>query len=163
LAKDLKWMLDTTTGTGTLLTNTGSFSSSKGWGTGFSTKLGGKYQLFADYFSTTLNGVRGIPGNPKGWAVELTNSMYTLAVYYNAPYLVDNKKSGTDAWMVSYRSLDAGVAPNGTGDTMGVFYAISPYNVFTHGSDNVNVLFLAYQKVISKGSNYVYRISRLQG
>ena len=143
----------TSTGMGTLNTNVGSFNKSAGWGIGFNTIIWDKYRLFGDYLATNLYGVTGIPGNPRAWAIELTNSLYCPPVYYNALNLVDPKRPGTDAWMISYRSLDAGSEPSGAGgyDTMGYAYASDPYSVYTHGSDNVNVLFLAYQKVIFKG------------
>jgi len=61
-------------------------------------------------------------------------------------------RAGTDAWAVSYRSLDAGATPSGAGgfDTTAVGYASNSYNVFTHGNDNVKALFLTYEKVLAK-------------
>jgi hypothetical protein len=53
--------------------------------------------------------------------------------------------------MVSYRSVDAGAIPDGAGgfDTMAAAYAAKPYSIMK-GTDNVNVLYLAYQNVVTK-------------
>ncbi|HEY3424266.1 MAG TPA: S-layer homology domain-containing protein [Negativicutes bacterium] len=140
----------TAAGTGTLNTNVGSFTGSKGWSTAVEYKLG-KYTLLGDYISTTLNNSTGLPSNPKGWMVELTNGKKP-PVYYSAVNFVNPAKVGTDAWLVSYRSLDAGAVPSGAGglDTTGVAYPTNSYSAFTHATDNVNVLYLAYENVVAK-------------
>lgn len=111
----------------------------------------GKYTLLTDYIMTNLDGVtdQRLASNPKGWAVQF-GTLVGPPVYYNAGMLVDKTKKGMDGWMVSYRSIDAGAIPNAVGgfNTMGVSYSTDPYNIFTHATDNVNVLFLAYQKVL---------------
>lgn len=137
-------------GMGVLNTNVGSFDSSKGWTTSVTYKFG-DLTLLGDYVSSTLNNAVGLPNNPKGWAVQLSNSKGP-AVFYSAVPLVNAAKPGTDAWMISYRSLDAGALPSGAGgfDTTAVANPGQPYNIFTHGTDNVNVLFLAYQNVVAK-------------
>ncbi|WP_425058761.1 hypothetical protein SCACP_34160 [Sporomusa carbonis] len=126
------------------------FTSSKGWTAGFDYKLG-RYTLIGDYVSTTLENPNGLPSNPKGWAVQLSNSQGP-AVLFPSVNLVNPVKVGTDAWMASYRSIDPGAIPAGAGnfDSTAVAYAAQPYNIFTHGTDNVNVLYLAYQNVIAK-------------
>ncbi|TWH47278.1 S-layer homology domain-containing protein [Sporomusa sp. KB1] len=131
-------------------TGTQVFKESRGLDISFDWKFG-KYSIWADYVMTTLDKPVGLQSNPKGWAVQLSNSVGPKA-YYNAVNLVNPQNIGTDAWMASYRSIDAGAIPSGaTGfDTMANAYAAQPYSVFTHATDNVNVLFLAYQKVIDK-------------
>ncbi|QDR83484.1 S-layer homology domain-containing protein [Sporomusa termitida] len=131
------------------------FDRSQGWIVGFNAKVG-DYKLFGDYMSTTLDnnvasGPFAISSNPKGWFLQLTNSKVSPYVIYGAANLVNPVQVGTDAWMVSYRSLDAGVSPSGAGgwDTGTVAYA-TQLNAFTKASDNVKCLSLAYQKVIAK-------------
>ncbi len=140
----------TATGTGTLNTNRGSYSGSKGWTTSVTYKMG-QYTLLGDYVSTTLDGATNLPDNPKGWVVQISNSQGPNVLYSAVP-LVNPTKVGTDAWMVSYRSLDAGTTPAGGGgfDTTAVANPSQPYNVFTHANDNINALFLAYQKVVAQ-------------
>lgn len=140
----------TATGMGTLNTNTGSFDGSKGWTASAAYKMG-KYTLLADYVSTKLNGAANLPTNPKGWIVQLSNSKGP-AVLFPAVNLVNPANAGDDAWMVSYRSVDAGTLPSGAGgfDTTAVANPGQPYSVFTHTTDNVNALYFAYQKVVAK-------------
>lgn len=140
----------TPTGMGTLNTNKGSFSSSQGWTSSVAYKMG-KYTLLGDYVGSKLDNAANIPDNPKGWAVQLSNSQGP-AVMYQAVGLVNPAKKGTDAWMVSYRSVDAGAIPSGAGgfDTTAVANPAQPYSVFTHTTDNVNAWFLAYQNVVAK-------------
>lgn len=137
-------------GSGTLNTNIGGFSSSKGWTAGVTYKVG-KYTLLGDYVGTTLEGAAGLPDNPKGWVLQLSNSQGP-AVIFPAVNLVNPTKVGSDAWMVSYRSIDAGAIPGGAGafDVTAVANTNQPYNVFLHATDNVNVLYLAYQNVVAK-------------
>ncbi len=138
-------------GMGTLNTSAGkSFDGSKGWTASAAYKMG-KYTLLADYVSTKLNGAVNLPTNPKGWALQLSNSKGP-AVLYPAVNLVNPANAGDDAWMVSYRSVDAGTIPSGAGgyDTTAVANPGQPYSVFTHTTDNVNVLYFAYQKVVAK-------------
>jgi hypothetical protein len=131
------------------------YTSSKGASVAFDYKLG-KYTLMTDYMMTKLDGVAAgsrLSDSPKGWAVQISNSVGPK-VYYNAVNLVDKTKAGTDAWMFGYRSIDAGAVPHGVGgfNTIGVAYAgpTNPYNVFTHGTDNVNVWSFVYQNVLRK-------------
>jgi hypothetical protein len=137
-------------GSGTLNTYVGSFKSSKGWTAGVTYKVG-KYTLLGDYVGTTLEGAAGLPDNPKGWVLQLSNSQGP-AVIFPAVNLVNPTKVGSDAWMVSYRSIDAGTIPGGAGafDVTAVANTNQPYNVFLHATDNVNVLYLAYQNVVAK-------------
>ncbi|WP_371381092.1 S-layer homology domain-containing protein [Sporomusa aerivorans] len=140
----------TTGGLGTLNTNIGSFSSSQGWTSSVVYKMG-KYTLLGDYVGSKLDGAANLPDNPKGWAVQLSNSQGPAAMY-QAVGLVNPNKVGTDAWMVSYRSVDAGAIPSGAGgfDTTSVARPGESYNVFTHSTDNVKAWFLAYQNVVAK-------------
>ena len=137
---------------GTLNTNAGyGFKSSQGWTAGVNYKIG-RYTLLGDYVGTTLEGVTGgLPDNPKGWVLQFSNSQGP-AVIFPAVNLVNPTKVGSDAWMVSYRSIDAGAIPGGVGafDVTAVANTNQPYNVFTHATDNVNVLYLAYQNVVAK-------------
>ena len=145
----------TTAGKGTLNTNRGSFDSSKGWVASVDYNLG-DYTMIADYVSTTLDGVTGgLPDDPKGWAVQLTNGKGPgrMAFYSAAPF-VRAGIVGDNAWLVSYRSVDAGAIPSGAGglDTTCVGYATNSYSAFTHSTDNVKGLFLAYENVIAKNT-----------
>lgn len=127
------------------------YDSSQGWTTGFDYKIG-KITILGDYISTTLNDtIGGLPSNPKAWAVQVSNSQGP-AVLYPAVNLVNPAKKGTDAWMIGYRSIDAGAVPAGAGgwDQTAVSNTTQPYNVSFHGTDNVKVLFLGYQNVVSK-------------
>jgi hypothetical protein len=140
----------TSAGKGSMNTNVGSYDQSKGVIVGLDYKIG-QYTLLADYLSTSLVNAVGVPKNPKGWAVQFSNSKGPK-VFFPAVLLVDPKKVGTDSYLVGYRSADPGTAPQGINnyDTTGVAYASQGYNVFTHGNDNVNVLYLAYQNVLAK-------------
>jgi hypothetical protein len=140
----------TSSGLGTLNTSKGSFSSSEGWTSSVVYKMG-KYTLLGDYVGSKLDGAVNLPDNPKGWAIQFSNSQ-APPVMYQAVGLVNPAKAGTDAWMVSYRSVDAGAIPSGAGgfDTTAVANPGQPYNVFTHTTDNVNAWFLAYQNVVAK-------------
>lgn len=130
------------------------FGSSEGVDLGFCYNMG-KYKLFGDYIITDVKNLNSaynhLPNKPKAWAIQLTNGVGP-DVYYNSGALVDRTKVGSDAWMVSYRSVDTGAVPIGGFDTMGVAMASDPYSVFTHATDNVNAVFLAYQKVLRKNA-----------
>lgn len=125
------------------------FSSAKGLDVGFVYKMG-KYKLFGDYVVSDLRDVKDsrISSNPKGWSVQLTNGVGP-AVYYPAVALVDKNKPGTDAWMISYRSIDTGALPIGGFDTHTGASATAPFTS-CWASDNVNAIYLAYQKVLRK-------------
>ncbi|WP_312201693.1 S-layer homology domain-containing protein [Anaerospora hongkongensis] len=141
----------------TMNVSSGSFSGSKGWSTAAVYKFS-NYTLLMDYVSTTLDNTTGkLSSNPKGWSVQVSNGNGpgAKAAYYSAAPLVIPAKVGSDAWSVSYRSVDAGALPSGAGgfDTTAVAnYDVPPtsINVFTKATDNVDVLFLAYQKVVAK-------------
>ena len=134
-------------------TSFGAFDSSKGF------DISAKYQfagltLLGDYVGSKLkNATSGLPNDPKGWVVQLSNGTGpgATAAYYSALPLVNVKKEGESAWAVSYRSVDAGALPGGAGgfDTQAVAYPTNPYNVFLKSSDNVNVLFLSYEYVMA--------------
>lgn len=114
----------------------------------------GKFRLFGDYILSNVRNMNPdyagrLGKHPKGWSIELTNGVGPN-VYYLAVPIVDRNKPHTDAWMISYRSIDAGAVPVGGFDTMGVSYPNQPYSAFTHGTDNVNAIYLAYQNVVTK-------------
>ena len=144
------------TGTGDLniysATTKNIYTSSKGTSLAFDWKIG-KYTLMADYLMTNLEGLQDnrLSSTPKGWAIQF-GTIVGQKTYYNSTMLVDKTQKGADGWMVSYRSLDAGAVPNAVGGftTMGVADKSDPYSVYTHATDNVNVLFLAYQKVLRR-------------
>ncbi|WP_378955604.1 S-layer homology domain-containing protein [Pelosinus sp. sgz500959] len=127
-----------------------SFNSSQGYLVGFDTKIG-DLLVFGDYVGSKLDGSIGLNTNPKAYMVEITNSK--LPVAYQVMGMVNPAKTGTDAWMIQYRSIDPGAFAPGSGnfDTVAVANVGSQgYNFFTKGSDNVNALFLAYSKVVAK-------------
>ncbi|MBU2700976.1 hypothetical protein Ga0466249_002087 [Sporomusaceae bacterium BoRhaA] len=143
--------VSTATGTGTLNTNVGKFDSSTGYDVFVKYQFSGM-TLLGDYIGSNLKNAVGLPSSPKGWVVQLSNGdgPGATACYYSCVPLVDVKKQGDNAWAVSYRSIDAGALPSGGGgfDTTAVAYAPQPYNVFTHASDNVNVLYVSYENVL---------------
>lgn len=143
-----------TANNGTLLASAGaSFNNSKGYDLSFNYKLG-KLTLLADYVATTLSTPVGLPGNPKAWVVQLSNGTgpsATGSYYHVTSLLVNPAKRGTDAWSISYRSVDPGAIPASAGgfDNTAIAYNQS-YNVFTHGTDNAKAIYLVYQNVIDK-------------
>lgn len=142
---------------GTATTAATIFNQSKGWNVGFDAKLG-NIMLIGDYVSTTLDGaVAGLPDNPKGWAVELTNATKAPAVFYGQKLLVDAKKVNDFGWAVSYRSFDAGAVPNGVNgfEAQAISYGADPYSTIAK-SDNIKGLFVTFQSTISK--NLVWTI-----
>ena len=140
----------TADGNGSLNTNTGSFSKSEGTSLSFAYKFG-ELTLFGDYVMSKLKDSVGIPSSPKGYFFQLTNSKSLVTGAYAGVNLVNPTKVGTDAWMISYRSIDPGTVPNGVWgfETMPASN-IGSYDVFRHGTDNVNALYLAYQTVLKK-------------
>lgn len=138
-------------GKGILNTNTGKFDSSKGYDVAVAYKFG-KLSLVGDYVSTNLDNAVNLPANPKAWAIQLSNTKGPL-VLYPAANLVNPAQPGSNAWMVSYRSGDAGSVPTtiSTYDTTAIgYYKNVPYSAYLHGIDNVNALYIAYQNVIAK-------------
>lgn len=138
-------------GAGTLNTNVGSFVRSQGWDLSYTTKIG-KLTLITDYVSTTLEKAVDIPSNPKGWFVELSNRK-TAPIMYNAIPLTRMDQVGSDAWMVGYRSIDPGTAPNmgmGFNAITPAYTTSAPYNSSNHATDNVNALFIVYNRTIFK-------------
>jgi hypothetical protein len=129
-----------------------SFTSSQGYLVGFDTRIG-DLLVFGDYIGTRLEGSVGLDRNPNAWMVQVTNSKGMPALAYQVLGIVNPAKTGTDAWMVQYRSIDPGAFAPGSGnfDTVAVSNTNSaPYNFYYKGSDNVNALFLAYSKVVAK-------------
>ncbi|MGE1062157.1 hypothetical protein NXG27_05920 [Megasphaera paucivorans] len=140
-------------GTGTLNTNVGNYDRSNGLYLGFNWKLGG-VTVLADYLNTHLVGAANIPTNPQGWVVQVSNGKGPGAtqVFYPVLPFVRIGKVGDSAFMASYRSIDAGTVPSSVGgfDTTAVSYAPVGYSTYTHGTDNVNALYLAYENVLAK-------------
>ena len=136
----------------------GSFEQSDGYDVAFLKKTG-KLFILGEYMGTHLSGARGLPSNPKGWFLQISNGVPRMLLYPIAN-VVDVKKPGTDAWVVSYRSIDPGTLPAGIGgysmmtansytkSIAGSGYG--NYNVYTKGTDNVNAWYFAYQKVLAK-------------
>ncbi len=130
------------------------FQSSKGYGVGFDTRVAG-LQIFGDYLGTSLNGAgAGLPSNPKSWWIEITNAKQKPPVIYTSVGIVNPKHVGESAWMLAYRSLDAGAAPAGVGgfDNTAAVTATgtNTLNLFNKNSDNVKGLFGVYSNVIAK-------------
>ncbi len=126
------------------------YSGSNGVDVSFDYKIG-KYTLLGDYISSSLDNAVNMPSShPKAWAIQFSNSKGP-AVMYPAVNLVNPAKPGSDAWMVSYRSVEPGAIPSGTGGfdatavSKGGLTGITP-----NATDNLNVLFLAYQNVLAK-------------
>jgi len=141
----------------------GSFDSSKGYDLSVLKKFG-KLNLLGEYMSVHLDKAIGMPTkSPKGWFLQLSNGV-PMPFLYPISNLVDVKKPGTDAWMVSYHSIDPGTLPAGVGGysmMTSISYTNSGpgaasnsgwgnYNIYSKGSDNVNAWYLAYQKVLAK-------------
>ena len=135
----------------TMNTNVGTYRNSKGWDTSVNYKMG-KYTLKGEYMLTQLGNAKQIPDNPQGWAVEFSNRK-TNGSFYPIASLVNPKQVGSDAWMIGYRSVDAGTIPQNINgfSTSAVEYASNPYSIYTRSSDNVNVLVLGYDKVVKPG------------
>lgn len=131
-----------------LKVESGSFTSSQGWMTSAHAKLG-QLTLLADYQATSLDGAVGLPDSPKAWAVQLSNSQGP-PVFFPAVFLVNPTQKGSDAWMVSYKSYGAGSITPGTqsGNTTAHAYT-GKWSTFAN-LDNVNVLYLAYQRTLMK-------------
>jgi hypothetical protein len=139
--------------TSTMNTSFGTFDSSKGYDISVKYQFAG-LTLLGDYIGSKLeNATSGLPNDPRGWVVQVSNGTGpgATAAYYSSLPLVNVKKAGDQAWSVSYRSVDAGALPGGAGgfDTQSVAYPTNPYNVYLKSTDNVNVLFLAYEYVVA--------------
>lgn len=131
----------------------GGFNTSQGYLVGFDTRIG-NLLVFGDYVGSKLSGNVGIPNSPSAYMIQITNSK-TAPIAYQVMGMVNPAKTGTDAWMVQYRSIDPGAFAPGSGnfDTAAVTNftpAAGNINFYTKGSDNVNALFLAYSKVVAK-------------
>jgi len=127
-----------------------SFNTSQGYLVGFDTRIG-NLLVFGDYVGSKLSGNVGMPNSPAAYMIQVTNSK-TAPLAYQVMGMVNPAKTGTDAWMIQYRSIDPGAFAPGSGnfDTVSVTNVGPSYNFYTKGSDNVNALFLAYSKVVAK-------------
>lgn len=136
----------------------GSFNQSNGYDLAFLKKTG-KLFVLGEYMGSQLSGAKGISSNPKGWYLQISNGV-PMFLLYPIANIVDVKKPGTDAWVVSYRSIDPGTLPAGIGGfsmmtSQSYTSAISGsgwgnYNIYTKATDNVNAWYFAYQKVLAK-------------
>jgi hypothetical protein len=138
-------------GTGDLNTNIGSYDKSQAWDTSFNYKMG-PYTLKGEAMLTDLNGAKNLPSNPKAWSIEFSNRK-TTGAFSPIASMVKPQDVGTDAWGISYRSADPGAEPSGINgyNTSSVAYSSNPYSVYNKPSDNVNALYVGYEKVVSKG------------
>jgi len=119
----------------------------------------GKLFVLGEYMGTQLSGAKGIPSNPKGWYLQISNGV-PMFLLYPIANIVDVKKPGTDAWVISYHSIDPGTLPSGIGGfsmmtsqsyTSGIAGSgWGNYNIYTKATDNVNGWYFAYQKVLAK-------------
>lgn len=135
----------------TLNTSAGrSFASNGGWvaATAFAT---GDLWVLAEYGQTKLNNAVSLPDSPKAWMVQITNGKHTKMIY-PAVDIADYKKPGNSAWVISYRSIEAGSISNGQQP----FITTDPangwagqYNIYTK-MDNTTGLLVAWQKCIAK-------------
>lgn len=156
--KTAAWWSDIVTDQSTMNITSGSFTQSKGLDVSVVGKVG-NLNVLGEYIASDLSNPTGVvPHNPKGWVVQVGNGL-PWGAFYPILNMVDYRKPGTDAWMVSYRSVDAGTLPTNAGgfDTTCTSYTGNTtgsgwgnYNPYTKGTDNVNVLYLAYQKVLAK-------------
>lgn len=136
----------------------GSFKTSHGWDVSFLQKFDGFY-LMGEYMNTQLKNATGLPSNPKGWYLQLSTGR-PIMILYPIMNAVDVSKPGTDAWVLSYRSIDPGTLPAGIGGfsmMTSISYTSSitnsgwgNYNIYTKGTDNVKAWYLAYQRVLAK-------------
>jgi hypothetical protein len=128
------------------------YTSNQGLVIAFNKDFGTGLNLIGEYTATTLNGAQNLPSSPKGYMFQLSSRHQY--VFYSAQMLLNAQKqpAGSDAWAVSYRSIDAGAAAASQNPVVTTSYSnsfFSPYNVYTR-CDNVNVLMLLYQKVVQK-------------
>lgn len=136
----------------------GSFRQSQGYDVAFLKKTGKLFWL-GEFMGTHLSGAQGLPNSPSGWFLQVSNGVPMMLLYPIAN-VVDVKKPGTDAWVVSYHSIDPGTLPAGIGGySMMTSNSYTKsiagsgwgnYNIYTKASDNVNSWYFAYQKVLAK-------------
>lgn len=125
------------------------YDSSKGYQASFDYTIG-DLTIIGDYVNTTLANPSGLAKNPKAWAIELTNSKGPK-VMYPSLLLVNPAKADTDAWSVSYRSVDPGAIPAGAGNFDTTAVAVGGKGtVNPNGTDNLKGWFLAYNRVLAK-------------
>jgi hypothetical protein len=130
------------------------FEGSEGYAVGFDTKIFG-LSVFGDYLGTTLkNAGAGLPTNPKSWWINVTNAKNKPPVIYTAVGIVNPRNVGESAWLLAYRSYDAGSAPAGVAgfDNTALVTAngANGLNLNNKNSDNVKGLFAVYSTVLAK-------------
>jgi hypothetical protein len=130
------------------------FEGSAGYAVGFDTKVFG-LSVFGDYLGTTLkNAGQGLPTNPKSWWINITNAKNKPSVIYTAVGIVNPRNVGESAWLLAYRSYDAGSAPAGVAgfDNTALVTAngANGLNLNNKNSDNVKGLFAVYSNVLAK-------------
>lgn len=132
------------------------YSQSKGWDASFANKLGA-WTLIGEYASTTLENPLGTAPNPKMFAFQITNGTNLPSFFYPVQrFIVDYKKPHTDAFALSYRSIEKGAVPNGDGFAFGKvgtspLYKINGNAVSGSAMDNLKGYFFTYENVIAKG------------
>ncbi len=132
------------------------YSSSKGFDVGFREKMG-PWTLIGEYVTSKLNNAVNAPSDPKAFAFQITNGTNFPEWFYPcARFIVDYQKPGTDAWALSYRSVDKGAIWNGAGFPIGKTISSPLYTghggiPFTNNVDDMKGYFLTYEKVIAKG------------
>lgn len=141
---------------GLLADNGAAFDNSTGYNLYASYESGG-LTLLGEFVNSSLKNAVNMSDNPKGFAVQITNGTGPSAknLFGNTP-LTNPKKVGDSAWAVEYRRVESGTIPVGLGgfDAVAVAPVISPYNVFTHGSDNIKGWLFSYEFVPAKNMTF---------
>ncbi|WP_378954427.1 S-layer homology domain-containing protein [Pelosinus sp. sgz500959] len=131
------------------------YDQSKGWDVSFANKIGA-WTLIGEYVSTTLDNPVGAASNPKMYAFQITNGTNLPSYFYPVQrFIVDYKKPHTDAFALSYRSVEKGAVPNGDGFAFGKvgtspLYKFNGNAVNGSAMDNLKGYFFTYENVIAK-------------
>jgi len=130
----------------TMNTSTGEYSKSRGYDFGVNTKVGG-LNFKGEFLQSKLKGASNLDNHPSGWAIQFDTAKQNMPVFYPTANIVNPAEAGENAFMVGYRSVDAGAVPYGAGG----FDATAVNDVVGNNTtDNVKALYLAYQNVIEK-------------
>jgi len=132
------------------------YSQSKGWDVSFANKLG-NWTLIGEYAGTTLENPVNTATNPKMYALQITNGPNMPSFFYPVQrFIVDYKKPHTDAFALSYRSVEKGAIPNGDGFAFGKvgtspLYKLNGNAINGSAMDNLKGYFFTYENVVAKG------------
>lgn len=132
------------------------FNQSKGWDVGFSQKLGA-WTLNGEYAGTTLDSAVNTASHPKMYAIQITNGPNLPQYFYPVQrFIVDYKKPHTDAFALSYRSVEKGAVPFANGFAFGKaslspLYKLNNNAVGASIMDNTKGYFFTYENVIAQG------------